>query len=71
MAINRTGEYSYSMLNEQTDAELKKEYKYRLRKSVPTPFDRERVIYAILNYVERTGNGPENLKDSLGKMFGL
>lgn len=71
MAINRTDEYSYEMLNAQTDAELKKEYKYRLRKTAPKSFDRERLIREILHYVGTTGNGPEMLKDKLGAMFNL
>jgi hypothetical protein len=71
MAINRTGDYTYEMLDAQSLTEIRKEYKYRLRRTAPKGLTKEQMIRSILNYVDRTGNGPEQLKDSLGKMFRL
>ena len=59
------GEVLRAKLKRATDAEVRSEYHYRTRRKAPKLSDRGTLIDAIVAEVDRSGDGPESLKDML------
>jgi hypothetical protein len=59
------GEVLREKLQRASDRDIRDEYRYRLRQEPPTTMSRDRMIGAIVAEVDRSGDGPESLKDML------